>query len=367
MAEKRILVIDDSEFILESTSTLLQFEGYEIFTASNGEDGIAVAKKELPDLIICDVSMPGMSGYEVVTEIRASKETQGIPFIFLTAFTEKSKMREGMEKGADDYITKPFTKKEIVSAINSQWKKTTNVETKIQKRVETIGKNLNYALPHEFYTAFTQILNSANFLKNDIENLDKKETSELAGDIVVAVNRLKRITDDFILFVKLENCLNSPEEIEKYRAEKTVEPCVTCGDIATTISEKYERSEDMELLEIVSDITIKIGSDLFYKLVDEIVDNAFKFSEKGTKVTINTKLANDKFAVEITDRGIGMTRDEINNIGAYMQFQREKFEQQGVGIGLIIAKRIVEIHGGDFEIKSEKELGTTVSFSIPLN
>ena len=117
---KKILLIDDSEFILESTSTLLMFEGYDVITANGGQEGIDLAKKELPDLIICDVSMPGLSGYDVVTAIRAEATTMTIPFIFLTAFTEKTKMREGMEKGADDYLTKPFTKKELIAAIDSQ-------------------------------------------------------------------------------------------------------------------------------------------------------------------------------------------------------------------------------------------------------
>ena len=118
--EKKILLIDDSQFILESTSTLLMFEGYDVITASGGQEGINLARQEIPDLIICDVSMPGMSGYEVVEIIRADEITATIPFIFLTAFTEKQKMREGMEKGADDYLTKPFTKKELIAAIDSQ-------------------------------------------------------------------------------------------------------------------------------------------------------------------------------------------------------------------------------------------------------
>ena len=103
---KTILVIDDAEFILESASTLLMFEGYKVFTASDGVEGVEIAMKEKPDLILCDISMPKLDGYGVLDQLRANPSTATIPFIFLTAFTEKSNMRTGMEKGADDFLIK---------------------------------------------------------------------------------------------------------------------------------------------------------------------------------------------------------------------------------------------------------------------
>lgn len=85
---KKILVIDDAEFILESTSTLLSFEGYEVVTASDGVEGVAAAKEHKPDLILCDISMPNLDGYGVIEQVRSNKDTVSTPFIFLTAFTE---------------------------------------------------------------------------------------------------------------------------------------------------------------------------------------------------------------------------------------------------------------------------------------
>lgn len=120
---KKILVIDDAEFILESTSTLLSFEGYEVITASDGEEGVAAALDKRPDLILCDIQMPRLDGYGVIEKIRSTDHTQSIPFIFLTAYTEKQNMRMGMEKGADDFLVKPFTRDELLAAIDSQWKK----------------------------------------------------------------------------------------------------------------------------------------------------------------------------------------------------------------------------------------------------
>jgi len=364
---KRILLIDDSEFILESTSTLLMFEGYDVITAGGGAEGIQKAIDELPDLIICDVSMPEVNGYEVIEQIRANEKTTMIPFIFLTAFTDKVKMREGMEKGADDYLTKPFTKKELTSAIDSQWLKYSKVETKVQTKVETVGKKLNYALPHEFRTVLSQLVGSANLIKNNINDLEKEDIVEVANEIVSIVSRLTRITDNFLLYMKLENYSHSPEAIEQLRQNKTDEPFVMFSDIAETVCLRYGRTGEIDIKNVVFDISINMSSDLFHKLVDELVDNAFKFSKKGDTVTIDSQIINnEKLFISISDNGIGMTQEQIKEIGAFMQFQREEFEQQGVGIGLTIAKNIVELHGGTIEFTSEKGKGTTISFMLPL-
>ena len=363
---KRILLIDDSEFILESTSTLLMFEGYDVITAPDGTKGIELATNELPDLIICDVNMPGILGYEVVEKIRANEKTAMIPFIFLTALTDKAKMREGMEKGADDFLTKPFSKTELTSAINAQWQKYSKVETKVQEKIESVGKNLNYALPHEFRTVLSQLVGSAKLIKNNINELEKEDIVEVADEMISIVTRLTRITDNFLLFIKLENFANSPETIQQLRANKTVEPFVVFSDIAEIVSNRYERSNEISIKNMVSDISIGMSSDLFHKLVDELMDNAFKFSKKGSAVIVDSKLEKDNLFISVTDQGIGMTQEQIKEIGAFMQFQREEFEQQGVGIGLTIAKRIIELHGGDLSIVSEKEAGTTINLTLPL-
>lgn len=363
---KKILLIDDSEFILESTSTLLMFEGYEVITADNGEDGIKMAIDEMPDLIICDVSMPGFSGYDVVEKIRATTSTLSIPFIFLTAFTEKSKMREGMEKGANDYLTKPFTKKELIAAINSQWKSVANVETKVASQVEIVGKKLNYALPHEFRTVISQLLNSVTVLRDNIEILEKSDVVEVCDQMSVIIKRLNRITENFLLFTKLENYANSPDSIEELRSAQVDEPFAIINDVAENVAVKYDRISDIVELNATFDISVSMASDLFHRLVDEILDNAFKFSHKGSIVSIDSTIKGDKFYVIVADLGKGMSKEQLKSLGAFMQMNREKNEQQGVGIGLSIAKKIVELHDGTFEISSELNKGTSIEFSVPL-
>src|SRR6478736_3455871 len=121
--ERSILVIDDNTDIRENTAEILDLAGYKTFTAENGKRGVEVATKEKPSVIVCDIMMPELDGYGVLHLLRKNPDTQNIPFIFLTAKTERSDFRKGMEMGADDYITKPFDDIELLNAVEIRLKK----------------------------------------------------------------------------------------------------------------------------------------------------------------------------------------------------------------------------------------------------
>ncbi len=118
-----ILVIEDQVKILENIRETLEMEGYQSLGASNGMAGVQLARAHHPDLIICDVMMPGMDGYAVLMELQNNPETAVIPFMFLTARADRDSQRQGMELGADDYLTKPFTRSELVAAVTTRLQK----------------------------------------------------------------------------------------------------------------------------------------------------------------------------------------------------------------------------------------------------
>src|SRR6185503_9391589 len=120
---KSVLVIDDNNDIRENTAEILELAGYKTFTAENGKKGVEIALKEKPDVIVCDIMMPELDGYGVLHLLRKNPDAQNIPFIFLTAKTERSDFRKGMEMGADDYVTKPFEDIELLNAIEIRLKK----------------------------------------------------------------------------------------------------------------------------------------------------------------------------------------------------------------------------------------------------
>lgn len=127
---KSVLVIDDNKDIRENTAEILDLSGYKTFTAENGKKGVELALKEKPDVIVCDIMMPELDGYGVLHLVRKNENTQNIPFIFLTAKTERTDFRKGMEMGADDYITKPFEDIELLNAIEIRLKKSEVFENK---------------------------------------------------------------------------------------------------------------------------------------------------------------------------------------------------------------------------------------------
>ncbi len=142
---KKVLLIEDDSTLRENTAELLELEHYKVITAPNGMLGLELAKREIPDIIVCDIMMPKLDGYGVLEDLSKNKKTKYIPFIFLSAKTERQDVRKGMNLGADDYITKPFEEEELLTAIESRLAKTAilkeqrTVITKIEKPpVETI-------------------------------------------------------------------------------------------------------------------------------------------------------------------------------------------------------------------------------------
>ncbi|OSZ77887.1 transcriptional regulator [Chitinophagaceae bacterium IBVUCB2] len=164
---KSVLVIDDNQDIRENTAEILELAGYKTFTAENGKKGVEAAQREKPDVIVCDIMMPELDGYGVLHLLKKNKDTEQIPFVFLTAKTERTDFRKGMEMGADDYITKPFEDIELLNAIEVRLKK-----------AEVL--NNNYAASHQGINQFIKDVKSAGLVNQlseqyNTDNYAKKQ------------------------------------------------------------------------------------------------------------------------------------------------------------------------------------------------
>jgi CRP-like cAMP-binding protein/CheY-like chemotaxis protein len=163
---KRILLIEDNLEVRENTSEILLLANYNVITAENGKMGVELAQTEKPDLIICDIMMPELDGYGVLHILSKSEETAGIPFIFLTAKTEKMDIRKGMNLGADDYLTKPFDDTDLLNAIEARFRKSSMQ----QKRYESTPEGLD-----NFIKDAQHILNSGDLAKDRKIKIFKKK------------------------------------------------------------------------------------------------------------------------------------------------------------------------------------------------
>ena len=138
---KKLLLIEDDVVLRENTAELLELSGYDVITAPNGKVGLEIAKQSLPHIIVCDIMMPELDGYGVLEGLSKAENTTNIPFIFLSAKTERKDVRKGMDLGADDYITKPFEEEELVSAIESRLAKAAIIKDQNEKFTDHLPSN----------------------------------------------------------------------------------------------------------------------------------------------------------------------------------------------------------------------------------
>ncbi len=136
---KKILIIEDNTDIRENIEEILELADYTVFTAENGKSGVRLAKEQLPDIIVCDIMMPELDGYGVLHILSRDEKTNSIPFIFLTAKVEKEDFRKGMNLGADDYITKPFSENDLLDAIESRLKRNEDLSHKYKQVEEQVN------------------------------------------------------------------------------------------------------------------------------------------------------------------------------------------------------------------------------------
>lgn len=370
-----VLVIEDEKTIRNNIIETLEIEQYRVSAAANGLEGVEAALNELPDLILCDIAMPGLDGYGVLLEMQSHPTTVNVPLIFLTAHADRASMRQGMEMGAADYVTKPFSSAELLRAVRTQLDKREaqlrEAELKAESELESLRTHIIHALPHELRTPLSGIIGCADFLLLDWEQIDRDQMKNIAEIIMRSGSRLQRVLENYIVYAQLEVIASDPRRLNGLREECCDYLTAIVADTAQvrtqpTDMQQKPRDADLHLNVEGHDAVVAMSPDNVARIVTELVDNAFKFSKPGDPVTVTGCVEGQAYSLTIADQGRGMSAEQIGRIGAYTQFEREFYEQQGLGLGLIISKRLVELHGGAFTIESEKGVGTTVHLSIPL-
>lgn len=272
---KKILVIEDEEFVRENIVELLDAEGFQVFCAPNGSQGIDIARLNLPDLILCDVMMPGIDGYGVLTALRKDSVLAAIPFIFLTAKAAKADFRQGMELGADDYITKPFTRKELLGAITTRLQKQATVEKRYHAELEQAKSQLDYLIHNDSLTNLPNRLSlQAQFTQVQQDNLN---TKQLLTVICIGLDRFNQVNDnlghavgDLLLqdvAKRLSSCLGSHDTVARLNADQfviilsTIEHRKDAANFAQLILTKLSEIYRLDSQEIF--ITTSVGIALY--------------------------------------------------------------------------------------------------------
>lgn len=359
----KILVIEDSKDLRDDVVEMLLLEGYEALGADNGHLGVELAKQETPDLIVCDIMMPEMDGYGVLEALRDNPDTANIPFVFLTAKTDRVDMRQGMVMGADDYLTKPFMVNELLDSIRSQLKKRADLNALVEKRMEDLRENILTALPHEFRTPLNTVIGFSDMLISECQHLKPDQIADWAGHINTAAHRLHRLVENYLYYTRIEVMVKSDEDVSQNALFENPRAIIEIQ--AMKLSQQFGRDMDLSM-DIADAAAIIIHEQDLKKIIRELVENAFKFSENETPVAVWSVIAPPYYVICVQDEGRGMPPEQVERIGAYMQFDRDFYEQQGMGLGLVIVKRLAQLYGGKITVESQLNQFTKICIYLLL-
>lgn len=363
----KILVIEDVHYLRNDVMEMLRFEGFDVRGAENGVVGVEVAREYLPDLIVCDIMMPEMDGFDVLETLRNERMTRNIPFIFLTAKTDRLDMRKGMGKGADDYVTKPFLSHELMETIRARLSKLEELRKEGEERMKRLRDAITMALPHELRTPLNTIIGFSDIMMLEANEIQPPQILEWSQHINSAALRLYRLVENYLTYVRIETLAADDARSAGLMDKVTANPAAVIEFQAILSAQQTvpAREPDLELKVKQSAPVVITEADLT-KVIDELLSNAFKFSEIETQVTVAAEVVGSEYQIQVSDQGRGMTQEQIDSIGAYIQFERYVHEQQGTGLGLVIAQRLVELHGGKLDITGTPDEGTTVTVTLKL-
>jgi len=352
-----ILIVDDNQQNLQLMGRIVYDNGYNVCIATSGENALESISQQSPDLILLDIQMPEMDGFELCKILKSNPITKDIPIIFLTAVTDSENIVQGFEMGAVDYITKPFNKGELIARIATQ------VELKLSREKLT---ELN-ASKDKFFSIIAHDLRNPAFalkllihqLANDYSTLSKQEITLSLTSLEEAAENLHVLLEDLLLWSKSQ-WGGLVIQSERLDLESIVE-----DKIAICLSAAKNKNIEIKST-VVKNLYVNADEMMLKTVLLNLISNAIKFTEINGIIEINTKVSDKLVTVSIQDSGAGMTENELNTLFLIDRCVDQKGSDKEVvhGLGLILCKEFTELNGGKITVKSEKGKGSTFSFTV---
>lgn len=366
MGQHRILIVEDHERLLRALQSVLEADGYQVFTALDGVEALEVMEQAQPDLVVADIMMPRMDGYTFYRTIRSRSEWVPIPVIFLTAKAEREDVLKGKGLGAEDYITKPFDTEELLVAIRARLKRAEAIQKVAETEFERLKQQIVTILGHELRTPLTYVSGYTELALEEAPTLSPDEFQSFLLGIKKGADRLNRLVEDMLLMVHLDtgrishdfqllSCIHHDltsalrEWIEPYRREAT----------ARGIRLEIEIEPDLP--------PVRLCDEYFTDALGRLVSNAIKFSrDNDGRVTLSAHVVDGWVEVAIADEGVGIPKEKLPQLfQRFQQVDRHLMEQQGLGVGLAIAMELVRLHGGEITVDSQVGEGSTFTIRLP--
>jgi signal transduction histidine kinase len=362
-----ILAVEDDPTMLDLIGILLEDEGFRVLRATSGEDALSVLEREMPELIVSDVVMPGMDGFDLYRQVRANATWSQIPFIFLTARGERADVRRGMGLGADDYLTKPFEPEELLSAVEIRLARAREAKAVLRRMGTSLQEAIIGTLTHEFRTPLALVVGYTELLEAVGQDMSEDDFQTTLVGLHYGSQRLVSLVEDFLLLSRLETGVVADEI--RLEPGETSKP----DQLVRQIVEGFQEPAAAQKVVLLTDpgtpgLVLAVAPRDVAEIARRLLDNAIKFAKsEGGRVVAATRQEGAFWALEITDEGIGIRGDALDWIfEPFRQVDRKTFEQQGIGVGLTIVRGLVQAYGGQVTVESTPGEGSTFTVYLPL-
>lgn len=366
-SEYSILVVDDVISNVLLLKVLLAAQKFNVITASNGMEAIDITKKQQPDLILLDVMMPGMSGFELAQKLKNDPEVQHIPIIFLTALNSTADIVTGFKVGANDFISKPFNKEELVIRVNHQISLIAAKRIILQKTEElkkTIqGRDKIYSvIAHDLRSPLGSIKMVLNmFVMTMSPQMIGEEQYEMLDSANKSTEELFNLLDNLLKWTKTQTG-RLKVVFQDFELVKSISGVLEIFSLVSS-------SKNIELIfDSNEEINVRGDIDIVKTITRNLLSNAIKFSFSGSKIIIEVKKIDNMAVVSVKDFGKGMSQEEqqklFNSETHFSKYGTKN--EEGSGLGLLLCKDFATKNRGDLWLQSEEGKGSTFFFSVPL-
>ena len=366
----RILVVDDIPELLFATRRLLQTAGYEVITAETGEAALRVAQKHRPDLVLLDVSLPDMDGFAVCQRLKADKDRSVYVILFSGSRTGSDDQSQGLEGGADGYITRPIANRELLARVQAMLRLKRAEDALARSNAEL--ERFAYVASHDLQEPLRMVTSYLKLLSSRYQGQLDADADEFIGYAMDGAQRMQGLITDLLAYARV-GALDKPSattDCEDVLAQ-------ALGNLEITLAESHAQVTHDPLPTVLAD------EGQLVQVFQNLIGNAIKFhgaepplihiSARQTFEVLRTsgspetsKVSDAKvWEFAVRDNGIGIDPQYFDHIFITFQRLHARAEYPGTGIGLAVSKKIVERHGGRIWVESEPGQGSTFYFTLP--
>jgi len=344
---------------------VLEMNGYRVQLAENGAEGLKALEFFHPDLIISDIMMPEMDGFEFLEQVRRHPRWASVPFIFLTAKGQRLDIRAGKRLGADDYLVKSVDPEDLLVVVRAKLDRALTIQQQSRREMDDLKRNLLNMLSHEFRTPLTYITGYVDLIQEG--DWSAEDLQKFLGRIKGGSNRLNRLVEDFLLLVRFE----TDDARQAYLLDKG--PFNNWAGLVARVFAQQREAAAARQVTLLSDIEpdlppVEAHEGYLEDAVMRLVDNGVKFSRHtGGHVWVKVAVDGRRVRCTVKDDGIGLQAGEAGKVfDRFHQVNRQRLEQQGAGIGLAIVKDIIDLHRGEVACVSAEGVGSEFTLWLPL-